>query len=770
MGLGWNHTLLRVNLSNGEIRKETIPQRLLEQYIGGEGLAARILYDTTGPDTDPLGPPCPLILAVGPLTGTAIGGGRISLVTKSCLTGLMVCGNMGGHFAPALKYAGYDILLIIGQSPSPVYLFIDDGRVEIRDASKLWGKDTWETDEALESECGPGFQKQYIGPAGERLVVNADVVGNRYHSGGRYGFGVAMGAKRLKAVVVKGTGGVGLADPPEFLRALDEIWAITDPKTAATAATNGLYGSALSVSRYQANGAIPTRNFTQGEFEGIRQCSSDTLLRKHYVKARACFGCRLPACEHWTEVKGGPDNSLAYEGPMAGTLDGPGTMLGIADPSAQMQIQVLCNRLGVCMLGISFLIAWAMEAFERGDLTKEDADGLELHWGEPEAVLELVRRIAYREGPFADLLAAGLAKAAQKIGRGTEDYALTIKGQEMTPVSPTAFLHMGLAYATNDRGPIHTHYGRLVPLTSVDPEIREILDFDFAQAANRSSPADKGRFVKWLADSTVVVNSLIYCAFLTAGTVAVDLRPFARALTSATGTQFTHDSLMKMGERVLNLERAYAVGMGLTRRDDRIPKRFLEEGFPTGGSAGVIVPLEQMLDQYYAARGWDLETGIPTSTKLQQLGLASESDDLQPARERERTRPNLKMELAERQARRAGQDVLYQRRMSEIAARTAQAMAQTPGEFKRLKIRYVGSVCVAAGGVQEEDVWTKVNTVQELLTEIRSRHPEVYALLLDPVGEKPDSRRTIMSLVPGGLTRVAPLAAPLCNDMIVTFL
>jgi len=762
--------LLRVDLSTGRVGKEPLPERLLEEYIGGEALAVRILYDETGPETDPLGPECPLIIATGPLTGTAIGAGKISMVTKSCLTGLMVSGNIGGHFGAALKYAGYDALVVTGQSPKPVYLYINDGEVVIRDAERLWGKDTWETDDALGEECGAGFEKLCIGPGGERLVVNANLMCNRNHSGGRYGFGAGMGAKRLKAVAVRGTGKIDLADVTSFGRAMNEIWGILDPAAGPDLNSFSLYGSPGITGMYQTVGSMPTNNYITGVFDNLQECSGETYLKKYFAKGKACFGCRLPACMHWVVIPDGPHKGLSYEGPQAGTIEATGSMIGVSGAADQIRIHILCNRLGVCLLGVGFLAAWMMEAFERGALTTADTDGLELRWGDAEGVLELIRRVAYREGPFADLLASGLANAARKIGRGTEDYALTMKGQEMTPVAPTSFVQMGLAYAVNDRGPIHTHYMKwFAPHAgAVAPEVREKLGFDLAKAANRSSPEDKGRFVRWLGNSRVVMNSAVFCLFLGGGSFSADLRPLSRALSAATGVSFTDDSLLEMGERVINLERAYAVRAGSTRRNDTLPKRFIEEGFRGGGSARVVVPIEQMLDQYYEAQGWDTDTGIPTSATLDRLGLSKESEDLQPAREREASRPTRDAERVERAARRAAQNALYAERMASIAADTARAAAQEPGVAKRVKIRYVGAVCSAAGGIQEEEITTRVDTVGELLAEIRTQRPGVYTMVLDPSGTQTDRRRGIMACVPGGLAGPIALSGRLCDGIAIS--
>jgi len=622
---GWAGTILRVDLTRRQVRKEPLPDRLRREYLGGRGFAIRLLYDEVPPGADPLGPENKLIFSIGPLNGTPIGMGRMTVTTKSPETGFYMEGNSGGFFAPELKWAGYDMIVLEGQADRPVYLWIRDGDVEIRDASHLWGKTISQTEQALREELGdPEIKTRYIGPAGENLSNLSIVMGEMAHAGGRGGVAAVMGAKRLKAIAVRGSGGVRVARPKAFEEAYETVRREVDYRTTRDPYVRPwhIYGTMFIPKMVNDMGGFMSRNAQEGLFDGIARFRAEELMRQYVVKGRTCFACPTASCGHFLEVKEGPHAGLRGEGIQAGLMISMGSSVGVDDPAWLIHINNVTNELGLDYMSFGTVAAWAMEAYEKGLLTRADTDGLELRFGNAAAVEALARKISYREG-FGAVLADGVKRAAERVGRGTEAFALHVKGLDMTTIEPRALFHMGLVYAVNDVGAEHPRvHVPYPPVLSLVPEaVINRLPFDPAKAFVRQSPEQKGALVKWLFDTRAVLNSLETCVFMNRGRVYVDFEPYAQALSTATGEEFGPDDLYTIGERIVNLERAFNVREGASRKDDTLPSRFLMEPLPAGGSAGVVVPLEQMLDEYYAARGWDPETGRPRAATLSRLGL-----------------------------------------------------------------------------------------------------------------------------------------------------
>ena len=622
--------ILWVDLTKGRTNTERITEQMTRSYIGGRGLAMRILWDHVPPGTNPLGPANLILFSTGPLTGTPLGLGRTTVTTKSPETGLFVEGNIGGFFGPELKFAGFDIVVLRGTSPKPVYLWIDDDHVELRDAAHVWGKDTVTTERMIKEELGDeDIQFRVIGPAGEKLVNTSTVLGNLNRAGGRSAAAV-MGSKKLKAVAVRGTGGIRVADPTRFEEALRDVWNALDLETCVDpfAKIWGLYGSSCIIRYLNEIGGVGARNYQDATLEGNENFSGDQTARKYITRPRACFCCPFPGCSKQIEIKSGPYAGLTMEGIQAPGAHG--SSCGVTDFEAIVKASKVANELGVGFISAGMTIAWAMEAYEKGILTDEEVDGIDLRFGNAEAVIQLMQKIGKREG-FGDLLADGVKAASERIGRGSGDFAMHVKGMDFTTIEPRAFFNMALAYAVNDMGADHTRVYPPYPptLAALDEYTLNRLPFDPASAGARQDPAGKGPLVKWLLDSRAVVNSLEFCVFTSRGRIFADLRPFAKALSAAVGFEMSDDQLMTAGERICNLERGFNVREGASRKDDTLPRRFLEEPLQNGGSQGHVVPLEEMLDDYYEARGWDVETGIPTRDKLEELGLDDVADWLE---------------------------------------------------------------------------------------------------------------------------------------------
>lgn len=634
---GWKRSTLRIDLTHQKAMKMIVPEHTLVNFIGGRGLNMKILYDEVPVGADPLGSENLLILGVGPLNGTPIGMGRMTVTTKSPATGYFMEANSGKFFAPNIKFAGYDAIIVSGKSESPVYVVIRDDKVEFRKASHLWGKTTFETEAAVKAEIGDDtFQIRVIGPAGENLSPLAVIIGNNGNSGGRGGAGAVMGSKNLKAIAIKGTGGVDIANPGLFREAMDEIYeelnylSTRDPYVRPFQ----IYGTMFVILGSSAHGAYMTRNAREGLFpEGLDEFRGERIQRDFVTGNLADFCCPYASCIHWLEDRKNPYGDLCFQGIQKGTQAAMGSMCGVKDIHALFKLHHLSNALGLCYISTGILLAWVMEAYERGLLTREDTDGIPMEWGNHKGMVQMLQKIALREG-FGAVLADGVKKASDRVGKGSEAFALHVKGLEFTTIEPRAYFHRGLAYAVNDMGADHERVHLAFPpvLSLIDETILQDLPFDMGKVWNPQSPEGKGEVVKWLYDTRAVLNCLETCVFTNLGKLYVDFRPYAKALTAATGIEFSYKDLWKVGERVINLERSFNVREGARRKDDTLPERFLREPIPAGRSKGKVVPLEQMIDEYYAARGWEKETGIPSREKLHELGLIDVAADLEKHR------------------------------------------------------------------------------------------------------------------------------------------
>ncbi|HAF51008.1 MAG: Aldehyde:ferredoxin oxidoreductase [Synergistales bacterium 54_24] len=593
---GWTGKLLRVNLTEGTITTEALRKPWAEEYVGARGLGSKYLYEEVDPAVDPLSPENKIIFATGPLTGTlATSGGRYNVVTKGPLTGTIAASNSGGYWGPELKYAGYDMIIIEGKAAEPAYLWIFNDRVELRCAAKLWGKSTHEATDIIVSETDPEAKVACIGPAGEKLVKFACVINDKHRAAGRTGVGAVMGSKNLKAIAVRGTKGIRVADPKRFMEAVIDA---RKKLEASPVNSQGLpaYGTNVLVNIINATGGFPTRNFQESVFEGAEKISGETLAATYLLRPKACASC-TSRCGRVSAV-----GEVTGEGPEYEAVWAYGAQCGIDDLASITKANFLCNELGIDPITMGSTIGCAMELYERGILKKERV-GMDLYFGNAEAILELTRKTALREG-FGDELAEGSYRLASKYGH--PELSMTAKKQEMPAYDPRALQGMGLEYATSNRGGCHVR-GYLT-----SPEVLGI-----PEKLDPASVEDKPQWTKTFQDLTAAIDSSGLCLFITFGLGAPEV---ASQLSAATGIDYTTEKIMECGERVWNLERLFNLKAGLSAEDDTLPPRLLHEPIPAGPMKGSVCRLGEMLPKYYELRGWD-KNGVPKEEKLEELKL-----------------------------------------------------------------------------------------------------------------------------------------------------
>ena len=606
----WIGKLLRVDLTAGSVAVEEIPRTHLQDYLGGRGLAVRYLMDEIDPKVEPLSPENKLIMASGPLTGTPIPtGARYMVVTKSPLTGALTCSNSGGFFPTEMKKTGFDMIIIEGKSAKPVYLFVEDGRAELRPADHIWGRLVPEADQILRDETAESAKTAIIGPAGEKQVRIASIMNDKHRAAGRAGVGAVMGAKNLKAVVVKGSGSVDLADP-EGVKALSKKIR-SEVKATADAGKLVLreYGTAYMPPVTSAAGMCPTRNFQTGVFQGADKISGLVLTEKYLVRPGACWGCPI-ACGRITRLDHERWQGQG-EGPEYETLASLGSSCGVDELEAIIKANYLCNELGLDTISMGMTIGCAMELFEKGLLSREDV-GRTLNFGDAEAMVALTEQTGLREG-FGNQLAEGSYRLAQTYGH--PEYAITAKKLELPGYDPRGAKGMGILYATSNIGASHMK-GDMIYL--------EFGYFDFR--LDPLTEQDKARYCKQMQDIYAVVDSAGVCAFVAMRHLmkhdeSLELDRMAEAMSAATGMDYDPAGLLEAGERIYNLERLFLTEAGFTREDDSLPPRMLNEPMPEGPAKGEVVDLATMLDEYYEHRGWD-SAGIPRTETLKRLKLA----------------------------------------------------------------------------------------------------------------------------------------------------
>jgi len=627
---GWAGTLLRVNLTDRTVRSEEHPPTLRHGYLGGRGINSRLLYDEVKPGVDPLGPENKLFFGTSPLTGTGlVTSGRIHVTARSPLTGILGDSNAGGHFGPELKWAGYDHLIIEGAAEKPVYLWIDDGHVEIRDAGHLWGKVVSETYAMLRDELGdPRVRIAAIGPAGENLVRFASLMTDHGNACGKTGMGTVMGAKRLKAVAVRGTRGFRAADPERF-KAVARDWTQKIRQGPAYEAFSRV-GTLMYLSQYHAQGRSVARNVqATADIDYIHRYSTESMM-KHMTRSVACFGCPIH-CKHEFKIRKGPYAGEAGHGTEFCIMSAHGPACGNPDETAVLRINNLCNEYGICGDTSGITLAAAFEWYQRGIITREDTDGIPLEWGNTEAQIEMLMKTIRREG-LGDLLADGSAAAAARIGKGAERFVSHAKGGDIDAVDIRTLKGCALSDAVSSRGGDPQRGWPGVEFYPMKPEKARKL-FGNEHAADPRSYEGKGALVNHYASICTLCDALGICKFSSAWfATPIALKEMGELVTAATGVDFDEKRMGEIAARVHNVERAYLVREGITRKDDTIHGRAMEEPVPSGPYKGERLDrdgMARMLDDYYRVVGWDRETGIPTRETLERLGLKDVADQLQ---------------------------------------------------------------------------------------------------------------------------------------------
>ena len=610
---GYNGDILEVNLTTGAVGQFTVEREVLRRFIGGGGVAANLFLNRVSPDVDPLSGGNVLFLMNGPLTGTNLpGAARFTACFKSPLTGIWGETNCGGNFGVELRFAGYDGIAIEGVSDKPVYLLIEDKRVEIRDASDIWGKDIYEVTDLLKKRVGGGREVKVlaIGQAGENLVRYAAIINDKRSVLGRCGGGAVMGSKKLKAIVVRGTGKVEAAEAEEFEKRRKEI--LEKIKTSENTQKTRAYGTAGGMVAGARSGDLPIKNWALGENLALAsKISGQALAEKFLVRAIACHGCPV-ACKRVVSVKEGPYKVEEGPGPEYETLASFGSMLMIDDLAGLIKINEACNRYGVDTISCGCTIAFAIDCFENGIIGGGDTGGIALKWGNVDAVLEMVERIARREG-FGDVLAQGSRRAAQMIGGNAVDYAIESKGLEVPMHDPRAGHGLGLAYATSIRGACHNQH--LVLAVEADGTCYPEIGLPGGYEAKTSE--GKAKMTMICENLGMVVNSAIICQFVMG---SLSLGDLLDVLRTTTGFDYNLKEMMECGERIWLLKRGLGNLMGVSAADDRLPQRMLT---PTkeGGAAGSVPDMGLMLKEYYRLRSLDAG-GRPTRDKLHSIGLS----------------------------------------------------------------------------------------------------------------------------------------------------
>jgi len=621
---GWKGKILRVNLANKKITKQDLPEEWMKKFMGCRGIQTKIMWDEVGPEVDPFSPDNKLIFGTGPLEGTPLGMGRVSVQTKHPKR-FIGEGGAAGYWAPELKFAGYDFVVIEKKSDEPVYVFIDDDRVEIRDAKHLWGKDNRETNKLLKQELGREFVISSIGPANENLVANSKITFDANYCGGR-GCGEIMGDKKLKAIAVHGTGGVSVKDPEGYLRAYRGLLKCIDIRNSRdpNPVLVSLFHAHSFLKNFNEMGWLHACNAQRGRVEN--PLSEIELIEKYAVRPSTSFGCPFPACGRRYEVKEGKYAGITGDDREAGfSLGAP--IVGINDWPTIFKVKNLCDRYGLDEFMVLYTIGWAMECYQRGIITKEDTGGLELKFGDKDTVVELTEKIARREG-FGDILANGSQKAAEIIGKGSERYLLTVKGREMDLQPIQAVLQSALCIAVCEGGTDHTRWYPPYPSNprTVPQDIS--IPFDPVAPFKALSPEGKAPFAKYLYDKGALIENLPTCIAVNRERALVDLTIWLDIYNATTGANCNADEFLKIGERTVNLERAYIAREGFRRKDDTLPRRMLEEPAVDASLPPIGENLDIMLDEYYTLRGWDVKTGIPKEGKLRELDLDFVIDDL----------------------------------------------------------------------------------------------------------------------------------------------
>ena len=604
--------ILRVNLKNGNILEEDIPEEMARKYLGGRGLASRYLFNEIPAGIDPLGPDNKLIFMAGLLCGTpSPSAGRYSVVTKSPLTQIGAQSNSGGRWGVDLKHAGFDGIIFEGAAEAPVFLVIDDEKASLRDATEMWGKSVSETTDWIQQSLDPKFNVACIGIAGENLVKYAAIMNDRHRTAGRCGVGAVMGSKKLKAIAVKGSKAIQVADPKAFREKAKKQFELLD-ESILGAGLKG-YGTNLVLDMVNVCGGLPTRNWQTGVCDFAEKVNGEALSDRVLVKSTGCFACPIE-CGRCSEIREGKYAGKRGEGQEYETVGVFGPMCDVQDLETITMAGYLCNDYGLDTISCGSTIAFAMECFEKGILTKADTNGMEINFGDAENMLALVHKIANREG-IGDLLAEGTRIAARRLGKGSEKFAMHVKGLELACYDSRAAKITGLAFATANRGGDHITAYVQGPTFLASPFL--VVDESEIEDPLKENPKE-AKVVKEMEDALTIFDAAGCCKFMG---MTMDAQEWSGIISALTGWTFDEEEFRETGERIYNLERAFNMREGQSREHDTLPKRLLEDPLPEGPAAGHVNNLDMLLDPYYEYRQWDKLTGKPFPEKLKDLGL-----------------------------------------------------------------------------------------------------------------------------------------------------
>jgi aldehyde:ferredoxin oxidoreductase len=601
MSGGYTGKILLVDLKNHSTTVEKTSMKDAKDFIGAKGLGAKILFDRLPKGTDPLSSENILMFTTGPLTGTsAQTSGRGTVVTKSPLTGVFLDSHFGGFFAVEMKKAGWDFIIIVGKSKKPVYVVVRDDKVEFKDASRIWGMECLKTHDWLQQKEGR-VKTAVIGPAGENLVKISAITFDGHRHAGRGGSGAVMGSKNLKAVAVVGTDKIPLHDPKGFKKLTQEVTKRVQENDFVPKRRK--YGTPYWVDVVNGEGFIPTRNYQEGFFENGDKINAKTMQEKIVDKGGACFNCVI-ACWNRSSIKTGSHKGVSLVGPEYETIALMGSNLGVGNIEDVAYLNERCNELGMDTISLGGVLGFAVEAYEKGIITLEDLDGIDIGWGKTDELAKLTEAIAHRKGRLADVLAEGVKTASEELGKSSEDFAVHVKGLEIPGYDPRGTFGMGLAYATSDRGACHQR-AWTVKAELYDPEFER---FSFEK---------KAKIVKDVQDERAAFFSLVLCDFAPISEVdCVDM------WNLAAGFGHTVESYLLAGERIWNLIRLFNLREDLDPADN-LPSRLFNDSFTDGPAEGVVLTrdgFQKSLKEYYSLRGWD-EKGVPTMKKLKDLRL-----------------------------------------------------------------------------------------------------------------------------------------------------
>lgn len=596
---GYVGKVLRVNFSNNEVKTENLNLELAQKFIGARGLGVKTFIDEVDPKVDPLSVDNKLIIATGPLTGAPMPtSGRYMVVTKAPLTGTIAISNSGGRWGAKFKSAGYDMMIMEGKADKPVYLYIDDDKVEIKDASKYWGMVSSEVTAELTKEH-PGTNVMCIGPAGEKLSPMAAIMNDVDRAAGRGGVGAVMGSKNVKAVVVKGSKKVQVADEEIAKQVNKEKVNIlkNDPVAGGGLPT---YGTAILVNIMNENGIHPVKNFQESYTEKADLISGETMTKDCLVKKNPCHRCPI-ACGRWVRLKDGTECG----GPEYETLWSFGSDCDVYDLDAVNEANMICNEYGIDTISAGATIAAAMELYQRGYIKDEEiaADGLSLKWGDADAMLGWTKKMCMREG-FGDKLAEGSYRLCESYN--ATQYSMTVKKQELPAYDPRGVKGHGITYAVNNRGGCH------IKGYMINPEI-----LGYPEKLDRLSLEGKPAYAKVFHDLTAVIDSMGLCIFTTFG---LGLNDYTDMYNAVCGNIYTPETLLEAGDRIWTLEKIFNLKAGIDKSQDTLPERLLKDPIVEGPTKGEVHELDVLLPEYYSVRGWD-EDGIPTEDTLRKLGL-----------------------------------------------------------------------------------------------------------------------------------------------------